>query len=140
VTLIEGRDVFVHIVDLSGKVTEAVTENEDGTYTIFIDAQLAPEAQRARYEHAMRHIRSNDFEKSDVQTIEAAAHKALEEGRMPIPANIYEREIRRLRRERRRIEKQLAELQTAREQLARVEPDLYGTLFEIAELPNRWRD
>lgn len=139
-TLIEGRDVFVHIVDLNGKVSEAVTENEDGTYTIFIDAQLSPEAQRARYEHAMRHIHSFDFEKTDVQIIEAAAHKALEQGRMPIPADIFEREIRRLRRERRKIEKRLAEIQSAREQLARVEPDRYGSIFEITDLPERWRD
>lgn len=137
-TLIEGRDVFVHIIDLSGKVSEAVTENEDGTYTIFIDARLAPEAQRARYEHAMRHIQSNDFEKADVQIIEAAAHNAVTNGIKPIPAKRYEREIRRLRRERQRLQRELAEYQRDRELLARVAPERFGSIFEVTELPERW--
>ena len=137
-TLIEGRDVFVHIVDLCGKVSEAVTENEDGTYTIFIDAQLSPAGQRERYLHAMRHLRSNDFEKADVQTIEYAAHKAIEDGVKPIPALIYEREIRRLRRERQRLQCELAEYQKAREQLARVAPERFGSILEVVELPEKW--
>ena len=139
-TLIEGRDIFVHIVDLNGKVSEAVTENEDGTYTIFIDAQLAPAAQRARYEHAMRHIRSCDFEKTDVQIIEAAAHKALEQGRKPIPADRFERELRRIRQKRQRIQRELAEYQQARELLARVAPERFGSIFEVTDLPERWKD
>ncbi len=59
----------------SGKVHEAVTPNEDGSFTIFIDKRLTWEAQRERFLHVMKHLYGNDFEKEDVQKIESEAHK-----------------------------------------------------------------
>ena len=58
----------------SGKVHEAVTPNEDGTFTIFLDESMTKEAQRERFMHVMNHLAGNDFEKICVQTIEAEAH------------------------------------------------------------------
>lgn len=69
-------DVIVHLIDFpkGKKVHEAVTENSDGSYSVFIDARLSNDGQLREYEHAMKHIESGDFEKADVQMIEAAAH------------------------------------------------------------------
>lgn len=58
----------------SGKIHEAVTPNEDGTVTIFLDKNATTESQRQRFWHVMRHLEGNDFEKDDVQDIESDAH------------------------------------------------------------------
>lgn len=57
-------------------VKETVVSNEDGSYTIFIDASLSREEQRERFCHAMRHILGDDFSKYDVDKIEFVAHSA----------------------------------------------------------------
>ncbi len=56
------------------KVHEAVTPNEDGSVTIFIDKNITYEEQKKRLLHALKHIQGNDFEKDDVQGIESDAH------------------------------------------------------------------
>lgn len=57
-----------------GRVKEAVTENEDGSYTIFIEQALSHEEQCKKFVHALKHILGDDFSKENVQEIEAAAH------------------------------------------------------------------
>ncbi len=44
-----------------------VVPNEDGSYTIFINAALNYESQQAALKHAMSHIENDDFYKEDVQ-------------------------------------------------------------------------
>lgn len=66
-------DYTIHVIDLNN-VHEAVTMNEDGSYSIFINSRLTAERQRYEALHALFHILKNDFEKSDVQEIEARAH------------------------------------------------------------------
>ena len=56
------------------KTKEAVTENEDGSYTIFIEASLSSIEQKEAFIHAMRHILGEDFRKDDVDSIERMAH------------------------------------------------------------------
>lgn len=56
------------------KTSEAVTENEDGSYTIFVNRNLCESKRLNAINHALSHINGYDFEKSDVQTIEAEAH------------------------------------------------------------------
>lgn len=58
----------------SGKTHEAVTINEDGSATIFLDKNDTKELQRKRFLHAIKHLRGNDFGKSNVQEIESNAH------------------------------------------------------------------
>ena len=65
-------DYQVHFIDMTTK--EAITENEDGSYTIFINSRLNYEQQVMSYLHALKHITGNDFEKEDVQKIERIAH------------------------------------------------------------------
>lgn len=56
-------------------VKGAVTPNEDGSYSIFINANQSDEGIRRTYYHELGHILNNDFEKEDVQQIESEAHK-----------------------------------------------------------------
>ena len=51
-----------------------IIKNEDGSYTILINAKLSDQGQLLAYEHALRHIINEDFEKENVQEIEADAH------------------------------------------------------------------
>lgn len=69
-------DINVVLMDFPKrrKTHEAVTQNADGTYTIFIDARISTEGQQREFNHAMQHIKNGDFDKHDVQLIEAAAH------------------------------------------------------------------
>lgn len=68
-------DVNVILVDFAGPEREVVTHNEDDSYTIFINARLSDDGRIKAYEHAMRHINSVDFKKTDVQIIESVAHE-----------------------------------------------------------------
>lgn len=56
-------------------VNEVVTENEDGSFTIFVNENLCDSKRMKAINHAFRHIRNRDFEKSDTQEIELKAHK-----------------------------------------------------------------
>lgn len=56
-------------------IHEQVTQNHDGSYTIFLNARDSSEMNRASYDHALYHINNNDFEKADVNLIEYEAHK-----------------------------------------------------------------
>lgn len=56
------------------KTNEAVTENEDGSFTIFVNSNLCESKRLLAIQHAIRHISGNDFGKVDVQEIEGVAH------------------------------------------------------------------
>lgn len=58
-------------------VNEAVTENEDGSYTIFVNNDLCESKRMRAVEHALYHIENYDFGKGDVQEIESKAHKGM---------------------------------------------------------------
>lgn len=68
-------DYMVKLIQFPpGKTKEAVTENEDGSYTIFIDASLTVEEQKKKFLHAMKHIIGNDFKEENANEIEHHAH------------------------------------------------------------------
>ena len=70
------EDVFVELIDFKNcRSREVLTQNDDGTYTIFVNARLPHETQVSAVSHATKHIGCNDFEKHDVQAIEMEAHK-----------------------------------------------------------------
>lgn len=71
---IDRIDYQVHFVKLGNNVKEAVTKNEDDSYTIFIESRLCKEEQNNVFLHAIKHILENDFEKTDVNVIELEAH------------------------------------------------------------------
>ena len=73
-------DVFVEVMDF-GKSTSAkemVTQNSDGSFTVFVNSRIASCQQKEAVEHAIRHIQADDFEKENVQTIECEAHQIAE--------------------------------------------------------------
>ncbi len=72
--MIDRIDYQVHFIKLGNNVKEAVTRNEDDSYTIFIDSRLCKEEQNNAFLHAIKHILQNDFDKTDVNLIELEAH------------------------------------------------------------------
>ena len=97
--ILTTADVNVIVMDFPNKKGhEMVVPNEDGSYTIFINAGLNRESQLKAYEHAMKHIENDDFQKTDVQEIEYIAHKPLPE---PEPAQTYLDRIKYHQRNRR---------------------------------------
>lgn len=107
-------DVNVVLIDFKVPGREMVIENEDGSYTMLINARLSYEGQYKAYKHGMSHILENDFEKSNVQQIEAVAHNEatrtpiiqIPENAEYIPSGKYEKHIRRLRERQKRIKKE----------------------------------
>ncbi len=69
-----GNFINVILLDESGEVPRSVWHNADDSYTIFINPKLSYERQKEVFEHELRHIIENDFEKCDVQQIESIAH------------------------------------------------------------------
>lgn len=70
----KGHFINVILSDDSGDVPGSVWHNVDDSYTIFINPNLSYERQKEVFEHELRHITENDFEKFDVQHIEAFSH------------------------------------------------------------------
>ena len=67
------EDVYVYPVDLPPKIKAFSTPCPDG-FTVYINQNLDQRHQFSAYQHELEHIRSNDFEKQNVQAVEYAAH------------------------------------------------------------------
>lgn len=52
--------------DMPGRVRALTNKNDDGTYTIIINARCSWEAQKAAVIHELMHIKGNDFS-ADIQ-------------------------------------------------------------------------
>ncbi|MDE7016904.1 MAG: hypothetical protein K2P65_04910 [Lachnospiraceae bacterium] len=71
-------DYQVHFINFPNtSAREAVTENPDGSYTIFIEASLSRDRQQEAFSHALRHILNNDFSLNDINMIESDAHNLV---------------------------------------------------------------
>lgn len=104
-------DVNIQLINFPNPGKEMVIPNDDGSFTILINSRISHEEQLKAYQHAMRHIESGDFQKDDTQQIEAQAHEITQkvEPIKPVPARHFKAQIRRLRRERTQIQRQLWE-------------------------------
>lgn len=101
-------DVNVVLINFPNSRKEMVVPNEDGTYTILINAKLSHDSQLKAYAHAMKHIINNDFEKDNTQSIEAVAHGISQQPDIKaIPAKDYLEEIRKIQRRRKRLQKEI---------------------------------
>jgi len=68
------EEVYVYLTDFpTDAVHEMVVPCVDG-YTIYIDIKQDEAHRMASYNHAMEHIHNRDWEREDVQQIEAEAH------------------------------------------------------------------
>lgn len=59
--LIEGEDFFVRVVDLPVQIGGLVTPNDDGTFSVYINARNTADRQRQSFRHEVSHIENNDF-------------------------------------------------------------------------------
>lgn len=100
-------DVNIFLVNFPTPGKEMVVQNEDGSYTVLINAKLSQNGQLKAYQHALNHINNGDFEKSDVQDIEFQAHELSSATPVPVPVSIYEKRIKQIQRERKKIQKAL---------------------------------
>lgn len=66
--------VRVEIIDLKNSVPSVVTLNEDGGYTIVLNARMCYECLQEAYYHELEHIKQLDFEKNNVDEIELYTH------------------------------------------------------------------
>ena len=66
------ESIGVYFVNMDTSVKEQVIYNEDGSFSIFINAKLNRECQMLAYQHALRHIIEDDFSKICADDIEKA--------------------------------------------------------------------
>lgn len=64
--------IGVYFLNMDTAVEEEVHSNEDGSFTIIINARLNSERQMMAYKHALEHIMRNDFSKDCADDIEKA--------------------------------------------------------------------
>ena len=129
-------DVNVIILDFPTSGKEMVVSNEDGSYTILLNARLSAEERAKAYEHAMRHIREDDFSKSDAQSIEYAAHNiAVPESAKKVPADLFQKELDRIRKRRKKLQEQMREYERDMRFIATFSGD--DSIIERNE-ENRW--
>ena len=126
-------NINVNVILMDFKSTtsnELVVLNEDDTFTIFINSRLSADGQLRAYEHAMKHIKNEDFQKDNVQAIEAVAHSDQEAqpSTKAIPAEEYLERLARIRREQKRIKKKIKEDEERVRFLAE-----HGDAFVVAE-------
>lgn len=67
--------VFLYSVPLPLTVKGITLPDNDGNFTILINSDLSPEAQKKALKHELRHVRNNHF--SDVTTVESAENEAV---------------------------------------------------------------
>ena len=102
-------NVYVYVTALPDGMNEAVLPCADG-HTVYINEKLDQSQRIEAYNHAIKHIENNDWEKSDVQIIESEVRDTSEPF-SPQPAEHpimseeeIQRRIQRLRKRRRRSE------------------------------------
>jgi Zn-dependent peptidase ImmA (M78 family) len=60
--LIENQDYFVRVIPFPVySIGGAVTPNDDGTFSVYINANLSLERQRKALKHELDHIENDDF-------------------------------------------------------------------------------
>lgn len=132
-TILE-HEILVHYVDHLGN-DEAVTQNEDGTYSIFLDPRLSYEEQRKKYEHALRHIQNHDFERENVQEIEAQAHAPMSPSIIPL-AQAISNNSKPTRKRKRRSSTSARQWKECEERIAFMSK--YDRDYAFKQGENRW--
>ena len=126
-------DVNVVLMDFPVKGKEMVIPNEDGSYTILINAKLSHEMRIAAYDHAMKHIENDDFSKADIQQIEAEAHGlTIPDTVERIPADKFKTRLAQLRKDKAWIQRKLREKEKEIELLTKLKGN-DDFLFDAAE-------
>lgn len=66
----------VVLTDLDDMIGECICHNADDSYTIWINSRWSAEKQHQCFEHALSHIRHNDWEKTNADEIERERHES----------------------------------------------------------------
>jgi len=83
--LLENADYFVRLVPFpNGSADGAVMPNDDGTYSVYLDANADEAHRREALDHELRHIEGNHF--GSEAPIEALEAEASGRGVMAAPA------------------------------------------------------
>lgn len=70
-TYLPQADIFVRLVNLPPSIGGIVTPNDDGTFSVYINANRPSERQIASYFHELEHIENDDFyTDKDIKEIE----------------------------------------------------------------------
>ena len=69
------NDISVVLMDVDTMVGESIFKNADDSYTIMLNSRWSAEEQHRCFEHALSHIRHNDWERFDVNEIERERHE-----------------------------------------------------------------
>lgn len=74
---IEGTDYFVYVVDFPDcRAGGMVMPNDDGTFSVYLNARLTRDQNAASAAHERRHIAHGDFYRdAPVETLEAEAEE-----------------------------------------------------------------
>lgn len=125
-TMIPDADICIIVMDFKDtKTKELVTENSDGSYSIFINARLSYEAQLKAYEHALSHIKNNDFENTDVQQIEAIAHEQIQPIKKEELSEFHKRILSEIKKSRKRIRAELRKIEERNAWLEEHDPGFF---------------
>ena len=130
------ENIYIYPHDLELGVYEQVIQNPDDSYTILVNSRYNHETQVKAYLHALEHIRCHDFEKTDVQQIEEAAHAVTPiltgQDRTELISRFEERKqayIKRCEQEHKKNQRLLRRYQKERD---RFSPDIWNEM-KLAE-------
>lgn len=68
--ILENADYFIRVVNLPIGVHGFVVPNDDGTFSVYINARDSHVRQRQACRHEKKHIARNDFSRDDVHDAE----------------------------------------------------------------------
>ncbi len=71
--MIDGADFFVRLVSFPVPAEGMTMPNDDGTFSVYINAGIPEPKQVGAYFHEVRHIESGDFcGEKDIREVESA--------------------------------------------------------------------
>ena len=98
-------DIYVYQVPLPRGINEMVTPCPDDAYTVYIDERLSDEKKLEAYQHALEHIKKNDWSKEDVQEIESIAHGAPDPEKPSLLSELIKRHQKTREARKRKLDK-----------------------------------
>lgn len=59
--LIENQDYFVRVIPLPCNLCGMVTPNDDGSFSVYINADIDDQRKKEALDHELEHIENDDF-------------------------------------------------------------------------------
>lgn len=77
--MIEGCDYFIRVIDFPNWASPMCTvENEDGTYSVYLNGRYTREQWRNKFPHEQAHMENNHFQdERPIRELEAEADAAI---------------------------------------------------------------